>query len=110
MSFPKTGAAYTASDDDEDDTPGVHEPSEQRGQTSFQRQQAASKSHESLYSEVNPKSIGQDAGFSPTPACQLHLSKYTCLLKIPSLNVTCVRVLQTEGQAGNILAPDPAET
>jgi hypothetical protein len=45
-----------------------------------------------------------------TPVHKLHLSEYTCLLSITWLNFICVRVLQTEAQAGNILAPDPPDT
>jgi hypothetical protein len=77
MSSHRTGAAYIEPDGGEDDTPGVHDATEQRDQASSERQQAASKSHEKLYSKLNTKRIWQDARY---PVCQLHLSKYTRLL------------------------------
>ncbi len=100
MSFHRTGAAYIEPDGGEDETPGVHDASEQRDQASSERhdtpgvhdateqrdqasserpEQASSKSHEKLHSKLNTKHIWQDARY---PVCQLHLYKYIRLLNI----------------------------
>jgi hypothetical protein len=79
MSFHRTGATYIEPDGGEDDTSGVYDATEQRDQASFERQQAASKSHEKLHSKLNTKRIWQDARY---PVCQLHLSKHTRLINI----------------------------